>query len=145
MKPILTGAARSVASILIGMMVITLVAEGIEFVLIAALNGGILTDQEAYFAVRNRSGVLIAKLFYNGGAAFLGGYAAALIAGKYEVSYGLALAGFQLLGFVYGMTDPTIAATTPDWMWIAMIATMMPLIVFGAIIRSRKRDSSSVK
>lgn len=145
MKPILTGAARSVASILIGMMVITLVAEGIEFVLIAALNGGIPSDQEAYFAVRNRSGVLIAKLFYNGGAAFLGGYAAALIAGKYEVSYGLALAGFQLLGFVYGMTDPTIAATTPDWMWIAMIATMMPLIVFGAIIRSRKRDSSSVK
>jgi|GEM_PF-3205017 hypothetical protein len=116
MKPILTGAARSVASILIGMMVITFVAETIEFVLIAVLNGGILTDQEAYFAVRNRSGVLVAKLFYNGGAAFLGGYVAALIAGKSEVSYGLALAGFQLLGFVYGMTDPEISGTIPDWM-----------------------------
>lgn len=143
MKPILTGAARSVASILIGMMVITFVAETIEFVLIAVLNGGILTDQEAYFAVRNRSGVLVAKLFYNGGAAFLGGYVAALIAGKSEVSYGLALAGFQLLGFVYGMTDPEISGTIPDWMWIAIIVTMMPLIVFGAIIRSRRKSSSS--
>ena len=107
------------------------------------LNGGILTDQEAYFAVRNRSGVLVAKLFYNGGAAFLGGYVAALIAGKSEVSYGLALAGFQLLGFVYGMTDPEISGTIPDWMWIAIIVTMMPLIVFGAIIRSRRKSSSS--
>ncbi len=145
MKPILTGAAMSVASILIGMMVITFVAESIEFAIVTMVNGSILTDEEAYFAIRNQSGILVAKLFYNGLAAFIGGYVAAWIAGKSERAHGIALAVLQLVGLIYGMTDPQISLTTPDWMWIAMIVTLMPLIVFGAIFRSRKRDLSSAK
>jgi hypothetical protein len=128
-------------AILAGLFLISAVAEGVEFLLVAALHGSVTSDQEVYFAIRNRPSVLAAKFLYNGLAALLGGYAAAWIAGRARVLHGAALALLQLSGLLYGMTASPYAPTTPLWMWVGLCVTMPPLVLLGAWLRDRPRTS----
>ena len=129
---------RSIVGIVAGLLVITLIAEGIEFALVSALNGGVETDQERYFAIRNQTGVLIAKLFYNSLAAFAGGYAAARVAGRAALYHGIALAAIQTATFVWGMTLSEFAGTTPLWAWLALTVLMIAFIVLGARMQEKE-------
>ena len=72
---------RSLMAMTAGIMLISLVAEAIEFGLVTMINGAMTTDPESYFAIRNRGWFLCVKLIYNTAAAVAGGYAAAWIAG----------------------------------------------------------------
>ena len=132
---------RSILGILVGLIILSLVAEGIEFLIVTALHGSITTDQGLYFAIRNRMGVLIAKLVYNSGAAFLAGYVAALIAGRAETVHGTVLAVIQLALFIWGMAFSEFAGTTPAWAWLALVPLMGLAIYVGAVVAGRRRGS----
>ncbi|MCH8823265.1 MAG: hypothetical protein IH984_07120 [Planctomycetes bacterium] len=95
-KDILIQVIRSVLGIFIGSVVITIIAEGIEFVLVALVHGSIATDQDVYFEVRNRLPILSLKFFYNSLAGLVGGYVAAWSAFRAPVIHGLILATVQL-------------------------------------------------
>lgn len=133
---------RSILGVVAGLIAISIIAEGIEFLLVTALQGGAVTDPDAYFEVRNRPLVLGLKLVYNTLAAGVGGYLAAWIGGRAHLAHGAALAVVQLVLFVWGMTASEYAGTTPAWAWITLCVTMSAAIVLGARLRAARAAAS---
>ena len=72
---------RSVAAVLAGLGLVSILVDVLEFTLINAVTGGALTDIAGYLAVRNRPIMLGAQLGYTSIAAVLGGYLTARVAG----------------------------------------------------------------
>jgi hypothetical protein len=60
---------RSVLAVVVGLAVISLIAESVEFGLVTLVNRGVTTDQAVYFGVRNQPAFLAAKVVYNTAAA----------------------------------------------------------------------------
>ncbi|NJN83271.1 MAG: hypothetical protein HC802_13955 [Caldilineaceae bacterium] len=137
-KDKLIQAFRSVLAVFVGLMLISLIAEGIEFMLVTLIHGSVTADEQIYFAIRNRPAILMAKLLYNSIAGLAGGYAVAWIAGRAPVWHGIFLAGVQLAALVYGMTVAPFATTTPLWVWLLLAATMPVMIVAGSLLRFRQ-------
>lgn len=131
-------AARSVLAVIVGLVLISLIVEPIEFLVVAIVNGGITTDPDTYTSVRNRPPILAAKLVYNTVAAVAGGFVAAWIAGRAALQHGIALAVVQTIAFGWALATPTIRRTTPDWMWGALIVLTGLGIVGGALLQRRR-------
>ncbi len=134
---------RSVLGVFLGMMLISIIAEGTEFLLVALVHGSITTDQDVYFGIRNRPALLATKFVYNSAAGFAGGYITAWIACRAPIWHGAFMAAVQLAGLIYGMTASPYATTTPMWAWIGLAGTMIPAIVFGSWTRWRRTMQSS--
>lgn len=130
--------AQSILAVFIGIMVISLVIEVIEFGIITALHGSITTDSNIYFEIRNRLPVILFKFVYNGIAAFLGGYVTAWVANRQQVGHGIALALIQAISLVWGMSVSPFAQSTPPWVWMMLILLMSPAIIFGAKYRKNR-------
>ena len=137
-KDVLIQALRGMLGVFLGLMLSSLIAEGIEFLLVALVHGSITTDQEVYFEIRNRPALLGIKFIYNSVAGFAGGYITAWVACRAPIWHGVFPATVQLAGFIYGMTASPYASTTPMWAWIGLAATMTPMIVFGSWHRYRR-------
>ncbi len=133
---------RSVFAIVIGIVVISIMVEGLEFGLVALVRGEPTTDPEAYYAVRNAGWFLALKLVYNTGAALGAGYLAALIAGYAEFKHGIVLAVVQTLAFAWALTQPELSRWTPGWMWAGLIVLTFAAILAGARLRERDRSVS---
>lgn len=133
---------RSVLAVVAGLVLITLIVEPIEFALVALANGGVTTDQDVYFAVRNQPAFLAAKLVYNSLAAIAGGYAAAWLAGRAPMAHGIVLALVQTVAFGWALSQPTVRPTTPDWVWACLIALSFAGILAGSALRRRRAASA---
>ena len=133
---------RSIIAVFIGLMLISILVEGIEFGLVSLLNGGMPSteDPEAYFAIRNQTGVLLLKLFYNTIGAVIGGYVTGWISGEHP-RHGFALAIIQTIALIYGMFSE-FGVYTPIWMWILLILLTFPAIISGSYLRNRQRIPS---
>ena len=134
---------RSVLALVAGMLLITIAVELVEFLLVALLSGGIVTDQAAYFEMRNRTGFLAAKLGYNALGGVLGGYAAAAFAGRRYLLHAALLAGLQTAAFALAMVQPDLARTAPGWAWVGFTVTTAAGIFAGARIRDRRSATPS--
>jgi hypothetical protein len=110
---------------------------------VTALNGSFTQDQTLYFQIRNRPAVLMAKLVYNTGAAFLAGCATAWIAGRAALLHAAILATVQLAAFVWGMVFSEFAGTTPVWAWLTLIPLMTGGILLGAQFQNRRKTFSN--
>jgi len=75
------------------------------------------------------------KLLYNSGAAVTAGYVAAWSARRAPVMHGTVLAAIQTAAFGFAISSPELHATTPSWMWAALVLTTAPAIVVGAAAR----------
>ena len=129
----------------VGLLLISMVAEGIEFCVVTIVNGEVTTDMETYFGIRNRLPILALKFVYNSFAGFVGGYVASFISGRQGLIVGGLLAAIQVGGLLYGMLGSSFAETTPTWAWIGLMVTMAPAIFFGAWLRqTRNRKRSAV-
>jgi hypothetical protein len=128
---------RSIMAILGGIGLISIVAELLEFTLVAAAAGGPLTDLEGYFAIRNRPSILATKLVYNSVAAVLGGYMTAKIAGRREMLHAQVAAALQTAALIWGFTIGEYAGVTPVWMRIALVLLTGPAMLVGALVRAR--------
>jgi hypothetical protein len=126
---------RSLLAVLVGVGLISVVVEVLEFSLVNAIAGARIADLDTYFAIRNEPRILAAKLVYNTLAAVLGGYMAARIAGREEIQHGMMAAGVQTAALVWGFTLGEFASYTPVWMRIALVVVTGPAIVAGAWIR----------
>lgn len=133
---------RSILGVVAGLIAISVIAEGIELLLVTVLHGGAVTDPDVYWKVRNRTPVLGLKLVYNTLAAGVGGYLVAWIAGHRHLAHGAALAIVQLVLFVWGMTASEYAGTTPAWVWITLCVTMSASILLGARLRAAGRRNT---
>lgn len=134
----MTNAIRSLLGVVAGILLISLIAESIEFGLVSFVHGSTVTDPEVYFGIRNRPGMLLAKLVYNNGAAVLGGHVAAWIAGRAHLAHGAVVAVLQVGFLVWGMTLSEFAGTTPAYAWVTLAVTMFVAILYGAWLRSKR-------
>ena len=128
---------RSLGAVLGGLGVISLVVEALEFSLVTAASGGRVNDMSQYFAVRNQTGILAAKLVYSSVAAILGGYVTARVAMVNEMRHAAAAAAAQTVALIWGFSGGEFAAFTPIWVRIALIVLMGPAIMVGAAVRAR--------
>jgi len=129
---------RSVLAVLGGIVLISLVVESVEFMVVNATATEPLIDFADYFAVRNRPGILGAKLVYNTAAALLGGYMVAKIAGYAELLHAGVAALIQtavLVSSAFGQGE--YAQYTPGWMWVALVVLTGPAMMGGAAVRAR--------
>ena len=135
---------RFVLALLVGMILAYALTLAIEFVLVISLHGSIPEDRATYFALRNGTQVLIAKLFYSAAVGLLVGYLAAWIGGRTGLTAGLGLALVQVGGFIWAMFSPNpLFGYTPTWVWILLILVMPPAIVIGAWFRARRHPARS--
>lgn len=132
---------RTIAGILVGLLIISTLVEGLEFGLVTLIHGQTTTDPEIYYSIRNQSWFLGLKLIYNTLAAVIGGYFAALIAGYEQLKHGIALAIIQTLSFGFALSQPGMSQWTPIWMWIALAVLSFTGIIFGARILARRQTS----
>jgi hypothetical protein len=128
---------RSLGAVLGGLAVISLVVEALEFSLVTAVSGGRVSDMGQYFAVRNQTGILAAKLVYNTVAGVLGGYVTARVAMADEMRHAAAAAAAQTVALIWGFTAGEFASYTPIWMRIALVILMGPAMMVGAAVRAR--------
>ncbi|MBL8514746.1 MAG: hypothetical protein JNJ55_12220 [Betaproteobacteria bacterium] len=130
---------RSIFGVVAGLILVSMLVEGLEFGLVTAIHGKPTKDPVVYFAIRNQGWFLGFKLVYNTAAAVVGGFVAAWIAGYAPVKHGVALAIVQTLAFGWALTQPDVRQTTPDWAWLALIVVSFAGIVWGARLRARRR------
>jgi hypothetical protein len=135
---------RSLAAIAAGLIVLSAIAEGIEFAIVTALHGAVTQDQAVYLGIRNQTPVLLAKLIYNTAAAGAAGYVTALVAGRRELLHGTILALIQLSLFAWAMLFSEFAGTTPTWNWLILMPLMGGGILLGARRRSKRTCSANV-
>ena len=133
---------RSIIAILGGIAVISLVVEALEFTLVSAVSGGSITDMSGYFAVRNRPGILTAKVIYNTLAAVLGGYMTAKIAGTRELLHAGVAAFLQTVALIWGFTAGEYASFTPAWTRIVLVLLTGPAMIAGGTIRAKAQAKS---
>lgn len=133
----MTNPLRSAAAVIGGVALISLIVEPLEFTLVNAVADQPIQDMAGYFAVRNRPGILAAKLVYNTLAAILGGYMTARIAHTEEMKHGALAAAVQTTALVWGFTAGEYASSMPVWMRIAIVLVMGPAMMAGAWIRAQ--------
>jgi hypothetical protein len=131
---------RFVLAIFVGMILAYTVVELIEFALVASLNGSVPGDRARYFALRNETQVLVAKLFYSAAAGVLAGFVSAWIAGRVAIVAGLVLALIQVGGFIWAMISPNpMFSYTPTWVWALLLVIMPPAILLGTWLRAGRQ------
>lgn len=131
---------RSLIAVLGGIALISLIVEPLEFTLVNAVADQPIADMAAYFAIRNRPGMLAAKLVYNTLAALLGGYMTAKIAGATEMTHAAVAAAAQTAALIWGFTASEFAPYTPVWMRVALVLLTGPAMMAGAIIRKQAAE-----
>src|SRR5262245_55741318 len=136
---LISGALRSVLAVGLGLVLISVIVELVEFGLVTMAHGAVTTDPVTYFGVRNRPWLLAAKLVYNTAAAVLAGYVTARLARRAPAAHGLALALLQTAAFGWALANVEIRRWTPDWMWVALIVLTFAGIMTGARLQSRRR------
>ena len=136
---------RSIIAVLGAFGLVALVTEALEFTLVSAVAGGSITDMGSYLAVRNRPGMLAAKIAYTGAAGILGGYMAAKVAGTRELLHGGLAAALQTATLLWGFTAGEFAASTPLWARAALIVVTGPAMLAGASIRARAAEAGETR
>ena len=117
----MSGVLRSVVAVAVGLVLLSLIVELVEFGLVTTAHGAVTTDPVVYFGVRNQAWFLAAKLAYNTAAAVVAGYVTARLAGRAPTAHGLALALVQTAAFAWALANAEIRKWTPDWMWISLM------------------------
>ncbi|MBI4266283.1 MAG: hypothetical protein HY657_18065 [Acidobacteria bacterium] len=134
---------RSLIAVIGGVALVSLVVEPLEFTLVNAVADASIEDMAGYFAVRNRPGILAAKLVYNSLAAVLGGYMAAKIAGTREMAHASAAALLQTAALIWGFTLSEYAPFTPAWTRVALVVLTGPAMLAGGMIRAKAASGAS--
>jgi hypothetical protein len=129
--------SRIVLAVIGGMLLFMVVSELLETTLVNAVADRPVADVTAYFAVRNSSTVLGAKVVYNTLAAILAGYMTAKIAGRHEMRYTGITAALQTASLAWGVTMGEYASFTPIWMRWMLVLTTGPAMLLGAAVRAK--------
>lgn len=129
---------RFVLATFLGLIVLSVVAEGVEIGLVSAVNGG-MPSPDDYFDVRNQPFILGLKFIYNSVAAIIAGFVVAWIAKADEMRAAVTLAVVQTLLFIWGMTLSEYAGSLHLMVWIPITLLMIIGIVLGAFLKLTRR------
>jgi len=125
---------RYILSLFIGLVTISIVTEGIEYIIVSVVMGVEPNpdDPTAYFTARNSMLVLILKHIYNFLAGALSGLLTAKIAGNKQLLMAWILIGAQTIAIIWGISNPEISKWLPLWLWITIWLSTAIGVYFGA-------------
>lgn len=127
---------RSMAAVVAGILLAYGLPWLLERVLVESLAGRNLHSAGEYYAVRNTTGVIAARLMMGLFLSILAGHIAARIA-REDVVRTVAIAAAALsLMLIWEFTGGAFAWGTPVWMRLALVAITGPAMVFGAYARA---------
>lgn len=129
-------ALRTAGGVVAGILLVSVIAETIEFGLVSLVNGGMPRDPAQYFSIRNGDAFLAAKYACNGIAGMIGGYVAAWIARARPLAHGVVVAALQAIAFAAVTTNPEVAATAPTSAWIGFAFVTCAGMIAGAWARA---------
>jgi len=129
---------RSIFAVFAGLVLISVIAEALEFGLVALVNGEVTTDPNIYFRARNAPAFLVTKVVYNTAAAIVGGLVAARLARRAPRAHGLVLAVIQTVAFGWALVTPALRRSTPDWMWACLIVVTFAGIMTGSRLQRHR-------
>ena len=129
---------RSIFAVFAGLVLISVIVESFEFGLVTLVNGGVTTNPDMYFSVRNTPAFLATKVVYNTVAAIVGGWVAARLARRAPMAHGLVLAVIQTVAFGWALMTPALRQSTPDWMWACMIVLTFAGIMTGSLLQRHR-------
>ncbi len=116
---------RLIIGVIIGLIVITITAEVIEFTIVKLVSGksfeDLQTNQIEYFNIRNRIWILIAKIIYSLFAGIIGGYLTTWISNELAKIAILILVLIQIVSLIWGGFFSDLSVTGPLWMWIYLL------------------------
>jgi hypothetical protein len=131
---------RSVAAVLIGILLAYLLPRLMEQVLVASVAGRELYTAGDYFAARNTAGPLAARLVLTFFLGTLAGHMAARIA-KEDAVRTVGIAAIALTAMmIWEFTAGDMAWGTPIWMRVAIVALTGPSMMLGAIARAKAAE-----
>lgn len=111
--------------VIIGLLVITFVAEVIEFTIVKLISHKsfkeLQANQSEYFNIRNRNWILVSKIFYSLFAGIIGGYLATWISKKMSEITILVLIIIQIISLIWGGFFSDLSSTGPIWMWAYLL------------------------
>lgn len=135
---------KLVFGIIIGLLVITIIAESIEFFIVKFVSqktfAELSENQSEYFTIRNRTWILIFKIFYSLLAAIIGGYLSAWISSKMAKTAIYTLIIIQIVAIFWGGFFSEFSSTGPVWMWI-YLSVILPVGIWIGYKLESKRDS----
>lgn len=134
---------RSILAIVVGLLVITIVAEGIEYFIVAVIMDvpSDVNNPAPYFTARNQPLILVLKHLYNGLAGLAAGYLLAKIAGYKEKMHGWILIFVQTIAIIWTLTQPDMAKWLPIWLWITITVATLGGVYGGVLVGRNKKQS----
>lgn len=112
---------RLVVGVVCGLLVITIVAEGVEFTIVKSVSGKsfetLQANQQEYFDIRNRTWILISKVLYSLIAGILGGFVTTWISKEKAKMAIYILLLIQIVSLIWGGFISELSETGPLWMW----------------------------
>ena len=138
---------RLVLGVIVGLMAITIVAETIEFGIVKVISRKsfdfLQANRDEYFAVRNKTWILVVKIGYSMVAGIFGGYITTWISRGMSRIAIYVLIFIQVASLIWGGFISELSKTGPTWMWIYLV-TIIPLAVWVGHrwrVSSRKKSS----
>jgi hypothetical protein len=133
---------RLAFGIILGLIAITLITESIEFSTVRLLSGEsvefLRNNQNEYFRVRNQTGFLVFKLFYNLLAAVSGGFLMTLVTRSYHRIGLYVLIGIQTISILWVGFFSKYSNTAPTWLWVTLVFLTIFGIYQGYSLRLKK-------
>ena len=127
---------RSVAAVLVGILLAYGLPGVLERVLVESVAGRTLYPAGDYFMVRNGAGIIAARLLMAVFLSTLAGHVAARIARDDAVrTVAIAAAALSMM-LIWEFTAGEFAWGTPIWMRVALVAITGPMMVLGAYVRA---------
>ena len=126
-------------------MVLSALVEGTEMGLVALVNPSAIgpNDVQAYFDIRNRPVILMAKVVYNLTFAVASGWICWRIAGgPMRKRWVLALAVVQTALSIWGAVGTAYSAYTPIWLWAVLTLGTGPAILLGGRLAKRRPNDA---
>lgn len=129
---------RGIIGIIVGLILISIVVEGIELLLVTLASNGSppIEDPVAYAEIRNQPTILLLKLIYTAFGAVVGGYVTTWISHR---PYGIALAILQTAILIGALFFTELGEITPMWMRVAIVIITFFGILAGMYFRQRIR------
>ena len=116
---------KLIIAVLVGLFVITMTTELIEFSIVKLVSGlsfeELQANQIEYFNVRNKTWILISKMFYALLSGFVGGYLCTWISQKIAKMAVILLIIIQEIALIWAGFISDLSATGPVWMWIYLL------------------------
>jgi len=136
---------RLILGILVTMVVLTVVVEGIEFILVKSISGSssehLSNNRDEYFTIRNQTSILVLKIVYTFLSALIAGWLGSKITKHLQKPYLLTTIILQSIAFSYAMFFSEFKDTLHILYWALLLLLVLTGIFVGSKYAQRHHNS----